>query len=88
MTISDDGHLCFAVPQAMEHQRGAARRFPLAAFRAPYVPDLDRQELPFSVMLDFCDGSGMTLQAACEDGVALRQVVGVLRGYWKVWAGS
>jgi hypothetical protein len=40
------------------------RRFSLMEFRAPYAPDLDQQELPNSVVLDFLDGR--TLQVACE----------------------
>lgn len=50
----------------------------------PSAPDLDRQELPHSVMLDFVDG--MTLQAACEDGMTQRHVLQLLRTYWKAWA--
>ena len=50
----------------------------------PYVPDLDRQELPNSIMLDFNDGT--TLQVACEDTMTHRQVVHVLKSYWKAWA--
>lgn len=52
----------------------------------PYAPDLDRQELPHSVMLDFVDGA--TLQAACEDAMTHRQVLHVLRSYWTTWAGG
>lgn len=71
----------------MEHQRGAAKRFPLTDFRMPYIPDLDRQELPFSVMLDFVDG-GTTVQAACEDAMTHRQVLHVLKSYWRAWHGQ
>ena len=70
----------------MVHQKGATRRFHLSDFRLPYVPDADRQELPYSVMLDFVDG-GTTLQAACEDTMTHRQVVHMLRSYWKAWVG-
>ena len=70
----------------MEHQRGATKRYALTEFRTPYVPDLDRQELPFSVMLDFRDGT--TLQAACEDTMTHRQVVHTLKSYWKAWGGQ
>lgn len=53
------------------------KRFPLAEFHSPYIPDQDRQELPNSVVLDFKDGS--TLQCSCEhaDGQAE-----VLQGYF------
>jgi hypothetical protein len=44
---------------------GATRRFHLSEFRTPGVPDVEMQELPNSVVLDFIDGGG--LQIACED---------------------
>lgn len=44
---------------------GAVKRYHLSEFRAPYTPDVEVQELPNSVVLDFVDGSG--LQIACED---------------------
>lgn len=66
----------------MEHQKGVSRNFPLQDFRMPYIPDLDRQELPNSVLLDFVEG-GTTLQLACEDPEAQRRVAGVLREGWK-----
>ena len=68
----------------MEYQKSTARRYHLKEFRTPYAPDLDRQELQHSIMLDLVDGS--TLQVACEDGVAHRQVTHVLKTYWKAWA--
>lgn len=44
---------------------GGIKRYHLSDFRAPYVPEMEVQELPNSVCLDFVDGSG--LQVACED---------------------
>lgn len=44
---------------------GATRRFHLSEFRPPVIPDIEMQELPNSVLLDFFEGSG--LQIACED---------------------
>lgn len=46
-------------------QAGAIKRYHLSDFRAPYTPEMEVQELPNSVVLDFVDGSG--LQIACED---------------------
>lgn len=70
----------------MDAQKGAfVKKYAMAEFRMPYVPDLDRQELPNSIMLDYHDGT--TLQVACEDTMTHRQVVHVLRSYWKGWAG-
>lgn len=44
---------------------GATRRFHLSEFRTPCIPDVEMQELPNSVVLDFLEGGG--LQVACED---------------------
>jgi hypothetical protein len=44
---------------------GATRRFHLSEFRTPAIPDVEMQELPNSVVLDFVEGGG--LQIACED---------------------
>jgi hypothetical protein len=44
---------------------GAVRRYHLSAFRTPTIPDVEMQELPNSVVLDFVEGGG--LQVACED---------------------
>ncbi|KAI0115027.1 hypothetical protein F4814DRAFT_302811 [Daldinia grandis] len=42
-----------------------AKRYHLSDFRAPYIPDVEIQELPNSVVLDLVEGS--CLQIACED---------------------
>lgn len=70
----------------MDIQKNTAKRFHLSEFRMPYAPDLDRQELPHSVMLDFVDGTQTTLQTACEDAMTHRQVLHVLKSYWKAWS--
>lgn len=44
---------------------GTVKRYHLSDFRVPYIPEMEVQELPNSVCLDFVDGSG--LQVACED---------------------
>jgi hypothetical protein len=44
---------------------GGIRRFHLSEFKTPSVPDVEIQELPNSVVLDFVEGGG--LQFACED---------------------
>jgi hypothetical protein len=65
----------------------------LSDFKAPYAPDLDRQELPHSICLEFTPGAqlpdgdeGGVLQLACEDAMGQRQVLRLLGGYWKSWA--
>jgi hypothetical protein len=40
-------------------------RYHLSDFRAPYIPDVEVQELPNSVVLDLVDGS--SVQLACMD---------------------
>jgi hypothetical protein len=82
--IDESGYITFSISQAMEHQRGAAKKYQLSEFKMPYIPDLDRQELPNSIMLDFNDGT--TLQIACEDSMTHRQVTNVLKSYWRTWA--
>ncbi|KAI6788807.1 hypothetical protein KC332_g18230, partial [Hortaea werneckii] len=73
--IDDGGHIVFAISQAMDVQRAAVKRFHLSEFKQPYAPDLERQELPHSVMLEFSDGT--TLQTACEDAMTARQTATV-----------
>ncbi|KAI1777640.1 hypothetical protein F4818DRAFT_320350 [Hypoxylon cercidicola] len=41
------------------------KRYHLSDFRTPYIPDVEVQELPNSVVLDLMEGS--CLQLACED---------------------
>lgn len=85
MTVDDSGCLQFAIAQAMDIHKGVAlKRFPLTDFKAPYAPDLDSQELPYSVVMEFHDGT--TLQAACEDAMTQRQVLYLLKTYWKAWS--
>lgn len=84
MTIDDSGHLQFAIAQAMDIYKGVAmKRYPLVGFKAPYVPDLDRQELSHSMVLEFMNGAA--LQIACEDAMTQRQVFSVLKTYWKAY---
>lgn len=68
----------------MDIHRGVAmKRYPLTEFKAPFVPDLDQQELPHSVVLEFDDGT--SLQVACEDAMTQRQVLSLLTTYWKAY---
>jgi hypothetical protein len=53
---------------------GSMRRFHLSEFRKPGVPDVEMQELPNSVVLDFVEGGG--LQIACEDRAGQARVLG------------
>lgn len=88
-TLTPDGELCFSPPSTSTTttlNSKTTKRFPLTDFKnPPYIPDLDRQELPFSMVLDFADGT--SLQVACEDSRGLRRVLGVVGGYWGAWQG-
>ncbi|KAI0543262.1 hypothetical protein GGR58DRAFT_509968 [Xylaria digitata] len=49
------------------------KRFHLGDFRRPYIPDVEVQELPNSVVLDFLEGS--SLQIACGDRAGQQNVL-------------
>lgn len=68
-SISVDSQGFLVVTQAqsnrgMEKSTGV-KRYHLSEFRTPFVPEMEAQELPNSVVLDFVEGGG--LQVACED---------------------
>ncbi|KAH6680475.1 hypothetical protein B0J14DRAFT_470929 [Halenospora varia] len=63
---------------------GATRRFHLSEFRLPAVPDMEMEELPNSVVLDFFEGGG--LQIACEDRAGQGHVLQVLQEAHRTWA--
>ncbi|EME85659.1 uncharacterized protein MYCFIDRAFT_213945 [Pseudocercospora fijiensis CIRAD86] len=84
VTIDDAGYLQFAIASAMEIHKGIAqKKFSLSSFTMPYAPDLDRQELDHSIVLEFQDGAAV--QVACEDAMTQRQVLSVLKTYWKAY---
>ncbi|KAK3322199.1 hypothetical protein B0H66DRAFT_601663 [Apodospora peruviana] len=58
------------------HQAGAIKRYHMSDFKPPYTPEMEVQELPNSVVLDFVDGSG--LQIACEDRAGQMNVLHIL----------
>lgn len=61
--------------------QGATKRFHLSEFRTPAIPDVEMQELPNSVVLDFIDGG--QLQIACEDRAGQGHV---LKGIFSLYA--
>lgn len=72
--IDASGNLVLSQSKTTEQSKGGImRRFSLMEFRAPFAPDLDQQELPNSVVLDFLDGR--TLQLACETYSGQAQVL-------------
>ncbi|EFR04599.1 ankyrin repeat protein [Nannizzia gypsea CBS 118893] len=64
MRVDEGGYLILTPGTIDGNPRNTVKRYHLSEFRRPYVPDHDRQELPNSILLDFCDGN--TLQCACE----------------------
>lgn len=75
MRIDDQGYLVLTPPtkETMERNRGISRRFHLSEFKMPTLPDPEREELPWSILLDFEDGT--CLQCACESRYAQTQVL-------------
>ncbi|KAH8754009.1 hypothetical protein F5882DRAFT_339095 [Hyaloscypha sp. PMI_1271] len=63
---------------------GATKRFHLTEFRTPAIPDVEMQELPNSVVLDFVEGG--QLQIACEDRAGQGHVLNVLQDAHRSWA--
>ncbi|KAI1143742.1 hypothetical protein F5Y05DRAFT_401076 [Hypoxylon sp. FL0543] len=53
------------------------KRYHLSDFRMPYIPDVEVQELPNSVVLDLVEGS--CLQIACEDRAGQLNVLNTLQ---------
>lgn len=73
MRIDDQGYLILTPPTMEVNKRGISRRFHLSDFKPPALPSVEREELPFSIVLDFEDGS--CLQCACESKYAQGQVM-------------
>ncbi|PTB81817.1 hypothetical protein M440DRAFT_822, partial [Trichoderma longibrachiatum ATCC 18648] len=53
------------------------KKYHMGEFRQPYTPDVEVQELPNSVVLDFVEGTG--IQLACEDRTGQLNVLHVLQ---------
>lgn len=53
-----------ALPAQSSRTAQGTKRFHLSEFRLPYTPEVEMQELPNSVVLDFVEGT--SLQLACE----------------------
>ncbi|KAK4230861.1 hypothetical protein QBC38DRAFT_507170 [Podospora fimiseda] len=65
------------MPSAAKNKQAAMmKRYHITEFKAPYTPDVELQELPNSVVLDFVGGSG--LQIACEDRAGQMNILHIL----------
>ena len=73
MRIDDQGFLILTPPTMEANKRGISRRFHLSDIKKPSLPPLEREELPWSIVLDFEDGT--CLQVACESRYAQGQVL-------------
>jgi hypothetical protein len=73
MRIDDQGYLIFSPPATDANLRNASRKFHLADFHEPTLPDLEREQMAWSVILDMKDGN--SIQCACEGRAAQQQVL-------------
>lgn len=64
LRIDDQGYLIFAAPTEGMHGRPNNRKFHLGDIQEPCLPDLEREEMAWSVLLDLRDGN--CVQCACE----------------------
>ena len=71
--VDDRGFLILTPPTTENNNRGVSRKFHLTEFKKPHVPDHERQELPWSIALDFEDGSNLI--CACESRYSQKQVL-------------
>ncbi|KAI9158953.1 hypothetical protein HJFPF1_06956 [Paramyrothecium foliicola] len=80
MRLDAQGFLTLSAPPGAVGARALAqgtKRYHLSDFRQPYIPDVEVQELPNSVVLDLVDGSGV--QIACEDRTGQVHVLQILQ---------
>ncbi|KAM0281850.1 hypothetical protein ACHAQH_003339 [Verticillium albo-atrum] len=82
MCLDSQGFLILSATTAPSMHKGktggvGVKRYHLSDFRNPYTPDVEIQELPNSVVLDFVDGS--SLQIACEDRAGQLSVLHTLQ---------
>ncbi|KAI9887275.1 MAG: hypothetical protein M1823_000946 [Watsoniomyces obsoletus] len=64
MRLDPEGYIILAASKADDKSKIAPRKYHMSEFHLPFVPDMDMQEMPNSVVLDFREGS--SLQCACE----------------------
>lgn len=68
LRVDDQGYLVFSPPVSDFNARGRNRKYHLSDFMAPALPDLEREEMAWSIVLDLIDGQ--TVQCACESRTA------------------
>ncbi|KAH0499628.1 hypothetical protein TgHK011_006807 [Trichoderma gracile] len=75
-----DSHGCIilsTLPAQSSRTAQGTKKYHMGEFRQPYTPDVEVQELPNSVVLDFVEGTG--IQLACEDRTGQLNVLHVLQ---------
>lgn len=73
LRVDDQGYLIFAPPVNDISTRGKSRKIHLEELHRPSLPDHEREEMAWSIMLDL--KSGGTVQCACESKRAQRSVL-------------
>ncbi|KPI38371.1 uncharacterized protein AB675_12120 [Cyphellophora attinorum] len=76
MRIDDQGYLIFSPPANDPSIRNVSRKYHLADIRTPTLPDLEREQMAWSVFLDMRDGT--CIQCACESRAMQQQVLQML----------
>lgn len=81
LEIDTQGYLILIQPHDTAKSRGndkMERRYHLNQFFPPFAPDMERMEMPYSVVLDFREGSGGTLQVAADSSLGQSGALRVL----------
>ncbi|KIX08268.1 uncharacterized protein Z518_02924 [Rhinocladiella mackenziei CBS 650.93] len=73
MKIDDQGYLIFSPPMNDANPKNVKRKYHLSDFKRPSLPDLEREEMAWSIILDLKDGR--CVQCACESKHAQHQVL-------------
>ncbi|KAJ9602917.1 hypothetical protein H2200_012697 [Cladophialophora chaetospira] len=76
MRIDDQGYLIFSPPATEGNVRSTSRKYHLGDFKRPSLPDYEREEMAWSVLLDLKDGR--CIQCACESRHSQQQVLQML----------
>ncbi|ODA77082.1 hypothetical protein RJ55_07600 [Drechmeria coniospora] len=78
MCLDSQGFLILGtLPAQRNRQAQGTKRYHLGEFRPPYIPDVEVQELPNSVVLDFIGGT--SIQIACEDRAGQMNALNILQ---------
>ncbi|KAI3578292.1 hypothetical protein IWW34DRAFT_664586 [Fusarium oxysporum f. sp. albedinis] len=78
MCLDSQGFLILsALPAQSSRTAQGTKRYHMSDFRSPYIPDVEVQELPNSVVLDLVDGS--SVQLACMDRSGQMGILDVLQ---------